>query len=109
MKKLLSIATICAVTATCPIFAQHTQSLSFSDPGPVTPGSKFTVSVTLTWNYDSFGLSYWLETNNALAPFLSITSATYFAFPDPNQTMPNPAAFDAGSSAGASPGFMLER
>ena len=86
---------------------QHTQSLSFNVLGPITPGSTFNVSVSLTFSgYSAFGLSYWLEVDNALAPFLSITGVTYFTFPDPNQTSPNPAPFS--STIGSTAGFMLE-
>src|SRR5256885_5374888 len=107
MKKVQLFAAICGMTATSVVFGQHTQSLSFSDPGPVFPGLTFNVSVSLTFSgYSSFGLSYWLEVNNALAPFLTITDATYFTFPDPNQTAPNPAVFN--SLVGSTAGFMLE-
>ena len=113
MKKTLLAAIICAVTAISPLFGQaHTQSLSFSDPGPLNgaTGQAFTVSVLLDFEgYGSFGLSYWLEVQNALAPFLTITGATYFTFPDPNQLSPNPAPFNGGAAMGASPGFMLEQ
>jgi hypothetical protein len=105
-KSLFAIAVSLVITATT-LLGQHTQSLSFTDPGPITPGSTFTVSVGLMFSgYGSFGFAYWLEVPNALAPFLSITQVSYFTYPDPNQTSPNPAPFN--STAGASPGFMLE-
>jgi PEP-CTERM motif len=67
----------------------------------------FTISVSLTFSpYSSYGLSYWLETPTALAPFLSITGVSYFTFLEPNQLTPNPATFD--STSGSMPGFMLE-
>ena len=107
MKKTLLAAIICAVTATSPLFAQHSQSIAFTAPGSITAGSSFSVSVSLTFaNYASFGLSYWLEVPNALAPFLHITGATYFTFPDANQLNPNPANFD--STSGSTAGFMNE-
>jgi hypothetical protein len=108
MKKTLLVAIVCALTATSPLFAQHTQSLSFSNPGPIqSSGQVFNVTVSLTFaGYSSFGLSYWLEVPNALAPFLSITGVTYSTFPDPNQTSPNPAPFSLTS--GATAGFMRE-
>jgi|ERR1043166_6071895 hypothetical protein len=92
-------------------FAQNTQSLSFSDPGLVPPGTTFNVSVTLSYSgYSAFGLSYWLEVPNALAPFLRVTGATYFTFADPNQPIPvGGSPFDGGPGLGASSGFMLER
>src|SRR2546423_7147335 len=103
MKKVQLFAAICGMTATSVVFGQHTQSLSFSaPPGPIPPGATFNVSVNLTFSgYSSFGLSYWLEVPNALAPFIAITDAIYFTFPDPNQTAPNPATFNStiGSTA----------
>ncbi|MBA3544041.1 MAG: PEP-CTERM sorting domain-containing protein [Chthoniobacterales bacterium] len=56
--------------------------------------------------YNSLGLSYWFEVQNALAPNISITSVTYFTFLDPNQTTPNPALFNATSGAHA--GYLTE-
>src|SRR2546430_1486890 len=91
MKKSLLVAIICALTATSPLFGQHTQSLSLSNPGPLNgaTGQTFAITVSLTFSgYSSFGLSYWLEVPNALAPFLSIASKTHFTFPDPNQPIP---------------------
>ena len=110
MKKTFVAAIVWAMTATSAVYSQHTQSLSFSGvpPNPIpTSGSTFNVSVNLTFDgYASFGLSYWLEAPNALAPFLSLTSVTYFTFPDPNQTAPNPAPFS--STFGSTSGFLLE-
>jgi hypothetical protein len=106
MKKLLLVP-FCLLTVLSAGFGQHTQSLTFSSPGPITPGNPFTVSVNLMFTgYSSFGLSYWLEVDNAIAPFLSITNVQYFTFPDPNQTSPNPAPFN--STSGATSGFMNE-
>ena len=53
--------------------------LTFTGPSNWTPGT----SITLQCNNDfesfggSYGLSYWLQVNNAIAPFLTITSLTY--------------------------------
>ena len=97
----------------------HTQSLSFDDLGlggggasagtyngrrPVT----FSFDVNLTFaGYNGAGLSYWLEVNAALAPFITVTATTYgTAFPDPTQPNPTTVAFNA--SAGASVGFLTE-
>lgn len=118
MKKLLTIAVLCAMTAVS--FAQdpniqpigspkgNTQSLSFAGSNNWTPGTNVNLTVSLTYaGYSSFGLSYWLEVPTALAPFLSITAVTYGAqFPDPNQVAPNPALFN--STSGAIAGYMNE-
>ena len=110
MKKLFVVPAIAyLLLTTTSLFAQqHTQSLSLSGPGQIPYGpTTFTVSVNLTFGgYSSFGLSYWLEVDNALAPFISLTSVTYFTFPDPNQLNPNPAPFN--STSGSTAGFMLE-
>src|SRR5438876_950323 len=107
MKIMLFAAIICVLTTTKPLSGQHTQSLSFSGPTTWTPGSTVTLDVILTYGgYDTFGLSYWLEVPNAVAPFISITGAQYFHFPDPNQTSPNPAPFN--STAGSIAGYMCE-
>src|SRR6266513_1970398 len=95
------------MTAASPLFGQHTQSLSFSDPGLLTPGSTFTISVTLNYSgYSSFQIDYWLEVQNGLAPFLAVTNAHYFTFLDPNNVNPYPAPFNA--TTGATAGFMCE-
>jgi hypothetical protein len=108
VKKILLFAIICAMTASNALFGQPTQSLSFSNPGPVTPGSTFNVSVSLTFSgYSAVGVSYWLAVDNALAPFLSIISKTHFTFPDPNQSIPVGGS-PFNSTAGSPPGFMNE-
>jgi hypothetical protein len=84
----------------------HTQSLSFLS-GDWIPGTTVTLDVFLTFDgYSSFGLSYWLELPNVLAPHVSIIGVQYFTFPDPNQTNPNPAPFN--STSGSRPGYMNE-
>jgi hypothetical protein len=95
--------------ATSTVLGQHSQSLVFSGPTTIniTTTTAFTLSADLTFSgYSSYGLSYWLEVNDALAPFLSITDVTYSTFVDPNQTTPNPAPFN--SMIGATSGFMTE-
>ncbi|MGH8099790.1 MAG: PEP-CTERM sorting domain-containing protein, partial [Chthoniobacterales bacterium] len=52
----------------------------------------------------SWGLSYWFQISNALAPFVAITNVTYFTFTDPNYVGTFPLVFD--TSYGADPGFM---
>jgi hypothetical protein len=108
MRKTLLIAVVGAVMAMSSIFAQtHTQSLAFSGPAVWTPGTTITLSTTLTFNgYSSYGLSYWLEVPNAIAPFLSIGMPTYFSFNDPNNINPWPVSFN--STIGARAGYMSE-
>ena len=107
MRKLL-ITIICILSITKAVVGQYTQSLSLSGPAQIPYGpTTFTVSVSLTFNYNSWGLSYWLQVDNALAPFLSLTNVEYFTFPSANSTTPNPAPFD--STSGSDAGYMLER
>ena len=92
MKKTLLAAIICAMTATSPLFGQHTQSLSFIGPSTIdiTTTNTFTLTVDLTYSpYSAFGFSYWLEVQNALAPFLTITGVTHFTFPGPAAPTPH--------------------
>ena len=79
------------------LFAQS-QSISLSDNGLYggsnTSGTfnstdSFTLSTTLTNSgYNSTGFSYWLEVPTALAPFITITSESYFTFMTPNSNAP---------------------
>ena len=88
-------------------FAQPTQSLAFSGPSNWIPGTTVTLSVNLTFDgYSSYGLSYWLEASNVIAPFLSIGMPTYFTFNNPNNVNPWPTSFN--STSGADPGYMSE-
>ena len=43
-------------------------------------------------------LTYWLETNNALAPFLTITNLTHFTLTDGGYTGPYPITFVPGGN-----------
>ena len=61
------------------------QSMSFSGPSAIdiTTTNTFTLTVNLSFSpYSSPGFSYWLEVQNALGPFLTITGVTYFTFTD---------------------------
>jgi hypothetical protein len=100
MKKLLlGLAATCSAGA---LFAQS-QSISLSDNGLYggsnTSGTfnstdSFTLSTTLTYSgYNSTGFSYWLEVPTALAPFITITSESYFTFTTPNSSTPPPDTF----------------
>src|SRR6267378_703830 len=101
MKKLLLILT-CVVAIVGAAFAQS-QSISLSDnglyggtntSGTFNSTSTFTLSTTLTYSgYNSTGFSYWLEVPTALAPFITITSESYFTFTTPNSSTPPPDTF----------------
>ena len=107
MKKTLLIAVIGAMIAMSSAFAQHTQSLAFAGPSNWTPGTTVTLAASLTFGgYSSYGLSYWLEVPNAIAPFLSLNMPTYFTFNDANNVNAWPAAFN--STIGATAGNMTE-
>jgi hypothetical protein len=105
MKKTLLIALISLTMAMNSLYA--TISLSLSGPTNWTPGTSVTLQCTDTFlNFGgSYGLSYWLEVNNALAPFLRITSLTYHQpFPDGNNIGTFPFSFN--STSGADAGFL---
>ena len=86
MKKAFLAAIMCAVTATSPLFGQgNMQSLSFTGPSAIdiTTTNTFTLRVDLTFSgYNAGGLSYWLEVQDALGPFLTIINVTRFTFTD---------------------------
>ena len=105
MKKTLLIALIGLTTAMSSLYA--TQSLSFSGPTNWTPGTSITLQTNDVFtNFGgSYGLSYWLMVNNAIAPFLTITSLTYHnPFTDGNNIGTFPFSFN--STSGADAGFM---
>ena len=125
MKKTLFVVIVTALFAagatigTASIIRTHgaTQFLTFDDNGQgggdgthggYQAGSTFSLDVFLTFNgYTSTGLSFWLEVPTPYAGAVAITGVTYgTTFPDPTQTVPNPATFN--TSIGASPGFMTE-
>ena len=110
MKKTLLAAIFCAMTATSPLFGQaHMQSLSFSGPSTIdiTATNTFILRVDLTFSgYSAIGLSYWLEVQCALAPFLTITNVTHYP-PFPGGPDPVPISFITGGPdyCGASAGL----
>ena len=116
MKKLL-LSLACSVVMAGAVFAQNTQTLSLRDSlsgtnsGTYSQTGTFVVNVFLTLggNYsttNASGLSYWLQTNSALAPFITITSNTYFTFTD--STHPSvPKTFNDSNGAGS--GFLSEK
>ena len=105
MKKALLIALIGLTTAMSSLYA--TQSLTLNGPNIWNPGTSVTLTVDdLFLNFGgSYGLSYWLQVNNAIAPFLTITSLAYHQpFTDGNNIGTFPFSFN--STSGADAGFM---
>jgi len=105
MKKTLLITLVGLTTAMNSLYA--TISLSLNGPTNWTPGTSVTLQCTDTFLNigGSYGLSYWLQVNNALAPFLTITSLVYHQpFTDGNNIGTFPFSFN--STSGADPGFM---
>jgi len=114
MKKTILSALIPIFMATSAAFGSA--MLSFNDNGAgggtATTG---TYNSTSTFSIDVFmgftspptavqGLSYWLEVPTALAPYISITSETYFTFT--NATDPSTKVFTDAS--GANPGYLTD-
>ena len=109
MKKHLLAAVMCAMTAISPLFGQqHVQSLSFSGPSTIdirSTTNTFTLSVNLTFSgYSAVALSYFLEVQNALAPFLTVTDVTCSTLPCPP---PGPTPIPFNNTAG-DPGYSGE-
>jgi hypothetical protein len=93
MKRTVLVALI-GLTIACSTFAQGV-SLSFSGPTTWAPGTSVTLATQDTYNFGgSWGLSYWILVNPALAPFLTITDVNYFTFTIPNYNGPFPITFD---------------
>jgi hypothetical protein len=64
------------------------------------------LDVFLSINYSAYGVSYWLEVPNALAPFIAITNVQWFTFPPPDPPPTYPILFN--STSGARSGYMAE-
>jgi hypothetical protein len=122
MKKTILCALIPLVMATSAAFG--TVTLSFDDngagAGTATSGTynstdtfSFDVNLTFTSPPTSVvGFSLWLEVPTALAPYISITSETYFTFSstgtsNANDSSAKPWAFT--STSGADPGFLADQ
>jgi hypothetical protein len=90
------------------VFAGGGVSLSFTGPTNWAPGTSITLQTNDTFVLESSGLSYWLQVNNAIAPFLTITSLAYNQpFTDPNSYPPfGRLPFSFNSTSGADAGFM---
>lgn len=116
MKKLF--LTFAAVILMTGIASAQTQTISLTDSvsntnsGTYLSTDTFVINVFISLSGYSTGgvgladgLSYWLQTNSALAPFITITSNTYFTFTD--STQPDvPKTFTA--SLGADAGFLAD-
>lgn len=104
MKRTVLI-TLIGLTRACCAFGQGA-SLSISGPTSWYDDTFVTLSIFDTYtNFGgSYGMSYWLEVSNALAPYLAIANVTYFTFTDPNNIGTFPFFFN--SNSGADPGFM---
>jgi hypothetical protein len=108
MKQLL-IITLLAVTSS--VFGQNSASLALTGSNGTssqsyTPGSSFTLNATLTTNFATSGLSYWLQTESAAAPSVSITNESYFTFTTATDTN-LPKSFS--DSSGANAGFLSDK
>jgi PEP-CTERM motif-containing protein len=108
MKRIL-LATIFVLTSAASSL-HATPSLSFTGPTNWTPGTSITLQCNDSFlNFGgSYGLSYWLQVNTAIAPFLTITGLSYHQpFTDGNNfsgTFP----FSFSAASGADPGFLAD-
>lgn len=109
MRKLL-LMTIIGLTSVFSVSAQQSASLSIIGPASWTPGTVITLSVQDTFanlsGGGASGLTYLLEVNSAIAPFLSITGLNHFTFAE-GFNGPIPVLMIRFNIAG-SPGFMRE-
>ena len=103
-KKLLLV--LISLTMVTRSLIEAAQTLTISGPDHWLPGTSVTLSIFDTYSGigGSYGLSYWLQISNSLAPFIAITNITYFTFTDPNYIGTFPLIFS--TSSGADPGFM---
>ena len=97
MKKTLLI-TMISLTTACSVFAQESATLSITGQSSWVPGTSITLSVQDTYINlgGSYGLSYWLQVDTTVAPFLTITGLTHFIWPGYNG--PFPILFDSTGS-----------
>ena len=87
------------LTTACSVFAQESATLSFTGQSSWVPGTSITLSVQDTYTNlgGSWALSYWLDVNSTVAPFLTITGLIHFTFPN-GYNGPFPILFDATGS-----------
>jgi hypothetical protein len=110
MKKTILILSA-SLLLTAGLAMGQTGSISFTDnivpttSGTYNPGDTIILDALLTWDTSSNGLSYWVETETAIAPYITITAESYFVFTvgqDIDKT--TPWTFTSGS--GADSGFL---
>lgn len=109
MKKTLLIALIGLTTTLSSLYATQSLSFSLSGGGIYQSTDNFVLTTTDTFtNFGmSWGLSYWLEVNSALAPFLTITGASYpTPFNDANYAPAPTFPVVFTSASGADAGFL---
>lgn len=114
MKKLLLTLTCLAVMAGAA--SAQTQSIKFvtsgsgsagSTSGSANAGSQFSLDTYMTFTgFTADGLSYWLEVPTAIAPYLTITTNSYFTFTDGTNTGVPKTFTDA---SGADTGFLSDK
>jgi hypothetical protein len=108
MKKTLLIALIGLTTTLSSLYAT-TQDLHITGPGAWTPGTSVVLNVQDTYSGfgpGSWGLSYWLQLQSAIAPFISITGVSYFVFDDPNYSPAPTFPVNFTSTSGADAGYL---
>jgi len=107
--KTLFLITLITLTSTISSLQATQQALSFSGPTTWTPGASVVLAATDTFSgygTGTYGFSYWLQVNTALAPFLTITNLAFFPpFPH-GYSGPFPILFN--SASGTDPGFTAE-
>ena len=103
MKKALLITLMVVTSAIYPVYA--TQSLSFSGPTTWIPGASIVLAVQDTYGNlgGSYGLSYWVQVNTTIAPFLTITGVTNYIF---NDVIYPPFPWYFNTTSGADPGYL---
>lgn len=105
MKRTLLTALV-SLTFTMSSLYATTQNLSFSGPTAWTQGTSIVLSTTDTYSGfggGSWGLSYFLQDDNAIDPFLLVTGVTYYTFSIATYNGPFPVHvgdIDYGASSG---------
>jgi len=97
MKHTFLIILIALTTAITSLHATQ-QALSFSGPTTWTPGTSVVLAATDAFSgygAGSYGYSYWLGVNPAVAPFLTITGLTFFPPWPFGYNGPFPIVFDS--------------
>jgi len=106
MKRML-LVTLVSVTFAFNSLQATTQNLLFSGPTTWTPGASVVLSTIDTYSGyggGSWGLTYWMQVNSSIAPFLTIIGLTHFTFPE-GYSGPFPVLFNLPTS---DPNFMGE-